>query len=52
MKNMNKYLPDVFTLESFLFYNNFPDDFVPTAAKWQHDMAVYLVNKIEAYKAK
>ena len=43
---------DVFTLESFLFYHNFPDDFVPTAAKWQHDMAAYLVSKIEAYKAK
>lgn len=40
----------VFTFEAFLFYQNFPDDFLPTAAKWIHEMGVYLVRKIEKYK--
>lgn len=38
----------ILTLESFLFYKNFPDDFLPTAAKWQHDMAAYLATKVDS----
>lgn len=41
----------VFTFETFLFYKNFEDDFLPTAARWIHDMGVYLVEKMERYKA-
>ena len=37
----------VLTLESFQFYSHFPDDYLQTAAKWQHDMAEYLANKVE-----
>ena len=40
----------VFTLESFFFYKNFPDDFIPTVARWQREMAAYLANKVEEYK--
>lgn len=40
----------VFTFETFLFYSNFEDDFLPTAACWIHDMGVYLCKKIERYK--
>lgn len=40
----------VFTFESFLFYRNFAKDFMPTAAKWVHDMGVYLTDKIRSYR--
>lgn len=41
----------VFTFESFLFYKNFEDDFLPQAARFVHDMGRYLIAKIEKYKA-
>lgn len=40
----------VFTFESFFFYKNFDKEFIPTAAKWVHDMGVYLTGKIEGYR--
>lgn len=40
----------VFTFETFQFYSYFEDDFLPTAARWIHDMGVYLCQKIEKYK--
>lgn len=40
----------VFTFESFLFYANFDVDFLPVAARWIHDMGVYLRKKMERYR--
>lgn len=37
----------VFTLETFFFYKNFADDFLPVAARWLHDMARYLADKVD-----
>lgn len=42
----------VFTFEAFLFYANFEPDFFPTAARWIHDMGVYLCEKIERFKSR
>ena len=54
--NLAKALADidyggVFTFEAFMFYDNFEDDFLPTAARWIYEMGVYLCNKIEAFRA-
>lgn len=40
----------VFTFEAFLFYRNFEDDFLPTAARWIREIGEYLVGKVEKYR--
>ncbi len=40
-----------FTLESCNFIVKFPVEFIPTALKFEYDVAKYMVNKIEEYKA-
>lgn len=40
----------VFTFETIMFYSHFEKDFMPTAAKWVHDMGLFLTNKLEGYR--
>lgn len=46
------YYDGVFTLETFLFCRNFPDDILETTAHQQYDMAKYLAENVEKYKEK